>query len=327
MKHNSFLLAAYLMLGTLSATGQSYDCGSNPLGHYQVSAPEGALLLTDWTEDALVITRIPYKTVLTVCEDARYVTSSDDTLIRAFFADTSGFVRVAFLTRQEPIQVAILSRWMAKGFPPAKTYYGLFYREQEDSQLSSSLERCETRMDSFVVDPWPSEAPAHAATVLAQPEKPRILLSGLPLSPGTANKGMFFDARFLYPGESILWQYDGDHAYLIYATGEVEKSQDSTRIDALSGIRNYTLHIRRQLNGTLEDRILYDTAFDTFNSYQYRGGIHLHWIGDLDGDQQLDMILTVSHHHACWDVVLWLSSGAEPGYFLKEAAKYGDCSC
>lgn len=327
MKRNGFLLAANLMLGALNATGQSYDCDSNPLGHYQVTAPEGAPLLADWTEDAPAITRIPYETVLTVCEDTRYITSSHDTLIRAFFADTSGFVRVAFLTQQEPIQVAILSRWIAKGFPPAKTYYGLFYREQEDSQLSSSLERCETRIDSFVVDTWPSEAPAHIATVLAQTEKPSILLSGLPLNPGTANKGMFFDARFLYPGESILWQYDEHHVYLIYATGEVEKNQDSTRINAFSGIRNYEFHIRRQLNGIIEDHILYDTGFDAFNSFQYLGGIHLHWIGDLDGDQQLDMILTVSHHHACWEVVLWLSSGAEPGYFLKEAAKYGDCSC
>ncbi|MEZ5146846.1 MAG: hypothetical protein R2759_07150 [Bacteroidales bacterium] len=77
---------------------------------------------------------------------------------------------------------------------------------------------------------------------------------------GTKIRENFFDWKFLYPGEAINWTCRNNN-YLLYAKGKIVDNSDTTIINAFSGIRNYEFHIKRQMNGVIEDKILYRWTF------------------------------------------------------------------
>ncbi len=304
-----------IAVATWTTRGQQYDCHRNLL-HYKITNDSGVKLLSDWRDGSDVITTLAKGTVIAVCGQTTY----DYKKVKAFYKDTVGYVKKEFIEIQKSVNVVILNRWVSDVFPITEKYYGIFDRKNQYGRNVSTIEECSTKIDSIKTN----DGTHYHIVKLHQDDIPRIMISGLDVTTGTQNNGRFFDSKFLYPGEAIQWSYS-DNQYLLYAKGEIVEDTVTTSINAFSKIRNYEFHVRRQVNGVTTDKILYKMDFRSWSPIQYEGGVNLHWIGDIDGDKELDMILTVSNHYACWEVSLFLSSQAESDYFFKEVTKYQDC--
>jgi hypothetical protein len=62
----------------------------------------------------------------------------------------------------------------------------------------------------------------------------------------------------------------------------------------------------------------------SFSSGGFEGGIYLYWIGDLNGDNRLDMLVGTSTHLAGIGLSLFLSDKSDNQLFIEN--KVGSCS-
>ncbi|KAB1068116.1 hypothetical protein F6U93_08245 [Tamlana haliotis] len=62
----------------------------------------------------------------------------------------------------------------------------------------------------------------------------------------------------------------------------------------------------------------------SFPSGGFEGGIYLYWIGDLNGDNRLDMLVGTSTHYTRIELFLYLSDKTDKELFKKH--KVGSCS-
>ena len=76
-----------------------------------------------------------------------------------------------------------------------------------------------------------------------------------------------------------------------------------------------------------KEEVLLEKDFYPWPAGEFEGGVHVRWIGDLDLDGKVDILMTIQDHYACWDVVLLLSSRATGNSLVGEAARYGACGC
>lgn len=78
-------------------------------------------------------------------------------------------------------------------------------------------------------------------------------------------------------------------------------------------------------------RLLYSVNGRTQPLYTQEGGAletwALHWAGDLDGDGRLDLVLTADRSENVTTWRLWLSTRAEAGELVHEAATYSQSGC
>ena len=56
----------------------------------------------------------------------------------------------------------------------------------------------------------------------------------------------------------------------------------------------------------------------------FEGGVNIHWIGDLNGDNQLDMLVGISEQYAGSSLSLFLSDNSTKELFKEY--KVGACS-
>jgi hypothetical protein len=312
----TFLSLFLIYISLESVIAQQYDCGELLL-NYKTANENGVKLLVEWTENSKVITKIPNNTIIKVCGEVTY-----DKWVKAYYKDTVGYVEKGSIKTEEQINVVILSHWRGEQFPHAQEYFGIFEKDDEYGTNHTIIERCLTKSDTVTT----YKGKLDSISVINQDATPLILVSGFDIETGPYDNGELFSSKFLYPGEAVIYNY-ADNFYLIYAKGDIQQNTDSSNFSPFTGIKNYELHVKRTLKGKTEDVLLYKMDLRSWNAFQYEGGVHLHWIGDIDGDKQLDIILTTSNHYACWVVSFFLSSQAEPGYFFKEVAKYPDCGC
>ena len=55
----------------------------------------------------------------------------------------------------------------------------------------------------------------------------------------------------------------------------------------------------------------------SFPSGGFEGGIYLYWIGDLNGDNRLDILVGTSTHYAGIELILYLSDKTDKELFIK----------
>ena len=127
-------------------------------------------------------------------------------------------------------------------------------------------------------------------------------LSGFPLREESIN-GRRFNYRQLFPGESLLVSVPGVHGrHHFYATGRVISSKDSSSLEVFESITNYRLAVRTQNDNEFVDQTIIKCDLRRWSTGDYLGGIFLNWMGDLDRDGELDIIITSSSHHECFTI-------------------------
>lgn len=152
----------------------------------------------------------------------------------------------------------------------------------------------------------------------------RFLISGLDFPEGFSVEGRWIN-RKMYPGETILFSVknvnneEKSKGYQIYVKGKIKEITDN-KFPFFSEIKDYELRVASGIN----NESLVKMDLKSFPSGGFEGGIYLYWIGDLNGDDKLDIIAGESSHFAGIELILFLSNNSKEKLFKK--LKVGGCS-
>ena len=110
---------------------------------------------------------------------------------------------------------------------------------------------------------------------------------------------------YLYPGQSFIFGI-GDMMYHLYANGQVIKTVDPKNFEVFNGIKDYEIGIKSTDGKNIsEQTIIKRDILERWVVGDYLGGIKIDWIGDLNGDGKLDIIITNVGHHECFDIIIY----------------------
>ncbi|EPR74140.1 hypothetical protein ADIWIN_0851 [Winogradskyella psychrotolerans RS-3] len=153
--------------------------------------------------------------------------------------------------------------------------------------------------------------------------QPKFLIKGLDSIKGSTN-GKWID-RKMYPGETIIFSVpnsedeENSRSYSIYIKGELIETENN-EFPYFKKIENYELRVAfGKTNESIEKMHI-----PSFPSGGFEGGIYLYWIGDLNGDNRLDMLVGTSTHYAGIELIFYLSDKTDKELFIKH--KVGSCS-
>jgi hypothetical protein len=205
--------------------------------------------------------------------------------------------------------------WEYQLFPKDVTYYGIYIDERVKNKCTATRI---TGKDTLV------NIPGKALTPMIIPDQqnpPEFIITNLPLKDGQWLMGKSFPNRMLFPGESIPFM-----GSWLYATGVPQTNVHVP--DPFTAINDYKLILRQPSRDgrSIQEETLFTMTLAGNGAY-YEGGIHIRWIGDLDQDGKIDILLTYATDYKCFDVILFLSSKAEGNRLLSEAARHRTCRC
>ena len=303
-----------------------FDCKNGGGAYFRVTAESGLNIRKGPSLSSDKITKIPYGSMVYGCE---YCDHCQEEIIegkkgiwkKVFFAAYEGFVFSGFLDAVPKVEVFCPSDWMSQKDEPAfkkgTTYFGLY----EDLQ-----NREQSRVSVFEGQDTTYENPAIGVVRVIKQDpqnSPSFIVSGIDLAENQTVDGIHFKSRMLYPGESIPYGRS-----IIYAVGDVDVSEESS-LEPVQSIRNYKLIIREQsVEGAgPKEEVLFDLNLSHWSNGFFEGGARIRWVGDIDGDNKLDILLTYSPHYACYQVILFLSTRAIGPRLLGETATYTVCGC
>jgi hypothetical protein len=304
---------------------QIFECGNLGGGYYRVTANSGLNLRKAPDPNSEKIVGIPFGSEVFCCNlcesyPNEIIEDREGCWKKIYFEELEGYIFSGFLEAAPKIDLMCpidwVNDWKNPVFDKSIEYFGIYeYDRIRGKSKTIRIEGKDTLIDS----------PAIGKVRMIKVERgdtPDFIVSNLPLTNGQQIMGTHFNNRMLFPGESIRY----GKSYL-YATGTPKIDNES--IAPFSSIKDYKL-ILRQVNDDgkgFEEVVLFTLDIPIFNDTLYEGGVHLRWVGDLDNDGKLDVLLTYSNHYACWDVILLLSTKAMGNRLIGEAAKYSACGC
>lgn len=155
---------------------------------------------------------------------------------------------------------------------------------------------------------------------------PDFLVKGLNLKDSLFTNGKWI-GRMLYLGESIRFSLpniqdeENGRYYSIYAKGNLVE-MDKNDFPYFKQIENYEL-IADSHKDKVKQTIKKMNIF-SWPSGGFEGGVYIHWIGDLNEDNQLDMLVGISEHYAGSALSLFLSDNSTKELFKEY--NVGACS-
>jgi hypothetical protein len=153
--------------------------------------------------------------------------------------------------------------------------------------------------------------------------QPKFLIKGLDSIKESTN-GRWIN-RKMYPGETLIFSVPNSEneekskGYSIYTKGKLIETEND-EFPYFKKIENYELRVA---SGKTNESIV-KMDISSFPSGGFEGGIYLYWIGDLNGDNRLDMLVGTSNHYAGIELILYLSDKTDKELFIKH--KVGSCS-
>lgn len=304
---------------------QIFNCVDKDGGYYRVTANSGLNLRIEPNAKSEIIAGIPYGSTVYSCNKCEsypneIVEGREGCWKKVYFSEYEGYVFSGFLELIPKIDLMCPVDWESNWRNPALDteveYFGIF--EEDQFRRKSKVVKIEVR-DTLIY----SVAKGKIRIVKVEGEdKPDFIVSNLPLHDGQEIMGTHYNQKMLFPGESVII---GNSC--LYATGTPISDPES--IDPFSAIENYKLFLRviNDKDKSYEEVVLFTLDIPAWGIGGYEGGVKLRWVGDLDNDGKLDLLLTNSTHYACWDVILLLSSKAIGNQLVGEAAKYTACGC
>ncbi len=153
--------------------------------------------------------------------------------------------------------------------------------------------------------------------------KPKFLIIGLDSIKNSTN-GRWIN-RKMYPGETIIFSVpnseneEKSRSYSIYTKGKLIETKNN-KFPYFKKIENYELRVA---SGKTNESIV-KMDISSFPSGGFEGGIYLYWVGDLNGDNRLDMLAGTSSNYVGIELIFYLSDKTDKQLFRKH--KVGSCS-
>ena len=143
--------------------------------------------------------------------------------------------------------------------------------------------------------------------------RPLFLIKGLDIPKRESIKTLYAEQTILSPGKSLDLGLDGKNEYYLTAYGEGDIGPNG-----FTSLENYSLELSR---GHFSQELL---AYDSTN-----GAVpSLLWAGDLDGDNQLDLLINATPHYAVYSApMLFLSSMAKDSDLVQKVAVFVATGC
>jgi hypothetical protein len=304
---------------------QIFECGNLGGGYYRVIANSGLNLRKAPNPNSEKIVAIPFGSEVFCCNlcesyPNETIEGKEGCWKKIYFEDFEGYVFSGFLEAIPKFDLMCpvdwVNDWKNPVFDKDIEYFGIY--EEDRLRGKSKAVRLEGK-DTLIE----SAAMGKIRMIKVETEDaPAFIVSNLTLKDGQQLMGTHFNNRMLFPGETV-----GYGKSYLYATGTPKSDRES--IIPFSSIEDYKL-VLRQVNDdgkSFEEVVLFELDIPSWSDVTYEGGVHLRWVGDLDEDGKLDVLLSYSNHYACWDVILLLSSKAMGNRLIGEAAKYSACGC
>ncbi len=325
IKEKMMIVIALLIFGQLTVFGQQYTCSASAGISYLVTAASGLSMRAEPDLRAVKLKAVPYGKEVVVCPEfagpAEQIEGTEGTWLRTYYRGEEGYMFSGFMEAQPEVKVVLPESWLDDG--RERVYHGLYRTELGDGFTEESFSVRPVNMITDTVQIIGEEPYTYQR--IALDDRPVFLFSGINTKNDRSIKGKQLDHKFLYPGESVSLTLDNGH-YHIYAKGRVLENKTGEDINPISMIKNYELHVRRSgHDGDREDQIIYKMDIPSWYMDGYQGGVFIHWMGDLDEDGELDLLLSKSENPECWDIIFFLSSKAEHGHFFKQVTKYQEC--
>lgn len=346
------IIGAICLLLANSIPAQTWTCW-DPYGSgflFRVTARSGLTLRKAPLPTASKLTAIPYGEMVYNC-GTDYVRQDTfdgktDYWYKVTYNDSTGYVFGGFLeeVKHYPFQMivpnsGIESIWEFLSFDTSYTWYGLFQSEPGTYGDFGDLGAYKYRFEKLNLKT--RKGPGNSTDVYHQPvnmeDPPIAVFSGLPVTDKPVF-GRWLEGKTLFPGEVLYYQMYDDQSgrwmqYALFAEGCVFK-ESNTKSEPVSGVVDYAVWLQvaemangsRDLSKPVREQCLFrgTTAQRHFSQSSPYFQV-LHFIGDLDNDGQLDLIL--GDPARGFDYQLYLSSQANPGFLLKIVAEYIDYEC
>lgn len=135
---------------------------------------------------------------------------------------------------------------------------------------------------------------------------------------GTAIVHTTYANSVLVPAKPFTYEI-ADKKYTIFAKGN---NFIDPNISQFPAIKNYRVILKSAAGEETVEQTLY--SVDTLYPWPaggFEGGVVLKWVGDLNKDNALDIILTTSNDYRGHDVILFLSTQTK-GRLVEEAVRY-----
>lgn len=314
-----------ILLVPIMSFAQIFECGNLVSGYYRVTAKSGLNLRKAPNPTSEKIVGIPFGSEVfccNICESYpnETIEGRDGCWMKIYFKDFEGYVFGGFLEAVPKIDLMCPSDWVNNWknpvFEKSTEYFGIY--EFDPIRGKSKVVKMEGK-DTLIDSPTMGKV---RMIKVEREDAPDFIVSDLPLKDGQQIMGTHYNNKMLFPGETVKY----GNSYL-YATGTPQTSKES--ITPFSSIKDYRLVLRQISEGgkSFKEVVLFEVDLSSWSDTSYEGGIRLRWIGDLDNDGKLDVLLTYSTHYACWDVLLLLSSKAMGNRLIGEAARYSACGC
>ena len=190
-----------------------------------------------------------------------------------------------------------------------EVWLGLYSTPEGYSLIPSRL-TVETIYDPVVDSP--GEKTGKVVTV-DEEAHPLFLIKGLETYQSESIKTVSTEQEILSPGKSLDLRLGNQNEHHLTAYGE-----GNIGPNGFTSLDNYSLELSK---GQLSQELL---TYDSTN-----GAIpNLLWVGDLDGDNQLDLLINATPHYAIYSApMLFLSSMAKDGNLVQKVAIFIATGC
>ncbi len=327
MKKTIILFTLLFITGWYTQSqAQQYFCEESAGDLYAVNAPSGLSLRTAPSLLATKVLAVPFGKLVTVCSEFQTnpeeIGGKEGKWMKAFYQGKEGYMFSGYLDAKPSIEVIFSEYLLPENYAGDKEYYGLYTTGEHGMDTHFKIEK-------FIqpVHPAPIDG-MDVKSVLDLSEVPQPLFIFTGFEPANKKEivGRELDSEFLYPGQSAFMETE-KASYYVYAKGQVISNSDETNPNPFSQIRNYELRVKKVSGDKVVDQLLYKLDIPAWYGEGYEGGVQLQWVGDVDGDGELDMLLTTSTQDHCWEVIFLLSSKAESGHLFRQVSRYTDCCC
>lgn len=299
-----------LFLGLFNPlSAQNPNCQGDHIVLYKVTAPSGLSLREAPNQWANKLGAAAPNRIVSVCDPSQSIPDTIDghsgQWVYANYGQLNGWMFDAYLYALSPIRILPEAAWLAV--------------EEEANYLALYPQN---NAEQFTLQPYTS------AIANSSPKSPSaipiLLIEGLSNENANSISGRSYQSKFIYPGEMTYFSL-GENQYYLYAKGAVQLNKATEDPNPFGSIRNYELRLKKVVGDQTQEETLFKMDIPAWFGQGYEGGIFLEWMGDLDCDQELDLLLTRPNESNCWEHLLFLSSKAARKHLTRLVSKHRNC--